>query len=73
MIFQVAKINTLPLIESFARDGQKIVVFDLILIQEIHTYLEKKALKMYQFCLELKKNPCKGEIPLANPPKAAAS
>ena len=39
----------------------------------IHKMLNKKPLKMYQFCLELKKNPCKGEIPLANPPDAEAS
>ena len=36
-------------------------------------FRKKKALKMYQFCLEFKKNPCKGEIPLANPPDAKAS
>ena len=32
----------------------------------------KKSLIMYQFCLELKKYPCKGVIPLANYPDAAA-
>ena len=31
----------------------------------------KEPLKMYQFCLELKKNPCKGEIPLQSSPSFA--
>ena len=41
-----------------------------------HKNLEKKALKIYQFCLELKKYSCKGEIlqtPSTLPRHSAAS
>ena len=33
--------------------------------------IRKKGSRMYQFCLELKKNPCKGEIPLQTSPSFA--
>ena len=44
MIFQVAKTHTLPSKNhSDARDGQRIFVIGLILIQEIHTKFRKNV------------------------------